>query len=91
MSAHILLNLLNELRKSDKMWGLPSILSLFRNEFNEFNNIGARMLDSIYHMTYKLLKIASSGLDTYYIDNQRWPRPACASTQPRQSLRCSLK
>ena len=38
MSAHVLLNLLNELRKSDKMWGLSSILSLFHNEFNEFNN-----------------------------------------------------
>ena len=32
MSAHFLLNLLNELRKRDKMRGLPSILSLFRNE-----------------------------------------------------------
>ena len=29
MSAHVLLNLLNELRKRDKMLGLPSILSLF--------------------------------------------------------------
>ena len=51
MSAHVLLNLLNELRKRDKMRGLPSILSLFRNEFNKFNNTRARMLDSIYHMT----------------------------------------
>ena len=42
-SAHVLLNLLNSLRKSDKMQGLPSILSLFRNEFNKFNNTGARM------------------------------------------------
>ena len=50
MSAHVLLNLLNELGKRDKMRGLPSILSLFRNEFNKFNNTGARMLDSIYHM-----------------------------------------
>ena len=33
MSAHALMNLLNELRKSDKMRGYPSILSLFRNEF----------------------------------------------------------
>ena len=55
MSAHVLLNLLNELRKRDKMRGLPSILSLFRNEFNKFNNTGARMLDSIYHMTLRLL------------------------------------
>ena len=53
MSAHVLLNLSNELRKSDEMPGLPSILSLFRNKFNKFNNTGARMLDSIYHMTLK--------------------------------------
>ena len=54
MSAHVLLNLLNELGKRDKMRGLPSILSLFRNEFNKFNNTKARMLDSIYHMTNSL-------------------------------------
>ena len=54
MSAHVLLNLLNELGKRDKMRGLPSILSLFRNEFNKFNNTRARMLDSIYHMTKTL-------------------------------------
>ena len=41
MSAHVLLNLLNELRKS--------------NEFNKFNNTRAQMLDSIYHMTLRLL------------------------------------
>ena len=50
MRAHVLLNLLNELGKGDKMLGLPSILSLFRNEFNKFNDTRARMLDSIYHM-----------------------------------------
>ena len=54
MSAHVLLNLLNELRKRGKMRDLPSILSLFRNEFNKYNNTGAPMLDSIYHMTLKL-------------------------------------
>ena len=43
MSAHVLLNLLNELRKRDKMRGLPRILSLFLNKFNKFNNTGARM------------------------------------------------
>ena len=55
MSAHVLLNLLNELGKRDKMRGLPSILSLFRKELNEFNNTRARMLDSIYHMTLRYL------------------------------------
>ena len=54
MSAHVILNLLNELGKRDKMPGLPSILSLFRNEFNKFNNTRARMLDSIYYMTNTL-------------------------------------
>ena len=36
-SAHVLLNLFNELRKRDKMQGLSSILSIFRNNFNKFN------------------------------------------------------
>ena len=44
MSAHFLLNLLNELGKRD----------FFRNEFNKFNNTRARMLDSTYHMTNTL-------------------------------------
>ena len=54
MSVHVLLSLLNELRKRDKMQGLPLILSLFRNKFHKFNKTRARMLDSIYHMTLKL-------------------------------------
>ena len=48
--AHVLLNLLNELGKRDKMLGLPCILSLFCNKLNKFYNTGARMSDSIYHM-----------------------------------------
>ena len=55
MNAHILLNLLNQLGKRDKMQGLPSNLSLFRKEFNKFNKTRAQMLDSIYHMTLRLL------------------------------------
>ena len=55
MSAHVLLNLLNELRKRDEMQGLSSILSLFCNEFNKFNNTGAWMLDSFYHTALRLL------------------------------------
>ena len=42
MSAQVLLNLL-KLGKSVNMRGLPSMFSLFRNEFNKFNNAGARM------------------------------------------------
>ena len=53
--AHVLLNLLNELWKRDKKRGLSRILALFRDEFNKFNKTKARMLDSIYHMTLRLL------------------------------------
>ena len=55
MRAHVLWNLLNELGKRDKMRGLLSIISLFRNEFDKFNNTRAQMLDSIYHMALRLL------------------------------------
>ena len=55
MSAHVLLNLLNELGKRDKMRGMQSILSLFCNKFSKFNNTCAQMLDSIYHMTLRYL------------------------------------
>ena len=47
------------------MRGLQSILSLFRNEFNKFNNTGARMLDSIYHMTLNILKNRIFGVITF--------------------------
>ena len=49
-----LLNLLNQLRKRDKVRGLSSISSLFCKEFNKYNTIGARMLDS-YNMTLKVI------------------------------------
>ena len=54
MSTHVLLNLLNKFRKRDKFRSLLCILSLFPNNYNKFNNTGARMLDSFYHMTLKL-------------------------------------
>ena len=41
MSAHVLFYLLNKLGKKDKMRGLPSILFLFHNSFNKFNNTRA--------------------------------------------------
>ena len=66
MSAQVLLNTFNKLGKSHKLRGLPSILSLFCNEFNNFNNTRARMLDSIYHMSLKLLKIAFLGYIRQY-------------------------
>ena len=53
MSAHVLLNLLNELGKKIRCEAVLSILPVFPNECNKFNNAGARMQDSIYHMTLK--------------------------------------
>ena len=40
-SSHVLLYLLNELRKRDIMRGLQSILHLFSNMLNKFNNTRA--------------------------------------------------
>ena len=54
MSAQVLLNLLNELRKRDKMRACRAFY-LFHNEFNKFNNTVTRMLDSIYHMTFIII------------------------------------
>ena len=44
-SARVLLNLLNEFGKKIKSEALPSILSVFPDEFNKFNNSGARLQD----------------------------------------------
>ena len=41
MRTLVLLNLLNELNKRDKMRGVPNFLFIFRDEFNKFNNTGA--------------------------------------------------
>ena len=43
------------------MRGLPSTSSFFRNEFDKFTNTRARMLDSIYHLTLRLLWNLISG------------------------------
>ena len=53
MSTHALLNLLNELGKKIRCEAVPSIISVFPNEFNKFSNTGARMQNSIYHMALK--------------------------------------
>ena len=43
MSAHILLNALNELRKAITFEACRAFMLLFNNEFNKFNNTGAQM------------------------------------------------
>ena len=55
MSAHVLLNLLNKLGKKIRC---EAFLSVFHNKFNKFSNTGARMQDSIYHMTLRSLFIS---------------------------------
>ena len=44
------------------MRGLLSILPFFRNEFNKFNCSGARMIDSVYHLTLKYIRICILGV-----------------------------
>ena len=50
MSAHVLLNLSNELRKTDKMRGLPSILSRFRIKVSKGAKIKNRY-NQVPHLT----------------------------------------
>ena len=58
MSVHVLLILLNELWKRDKMRGLLIILSLFHKEFNKVSNTRrARMLDSTVRCQIKVHKV----------------------------------
>ena len=56
MTAHILLNSLNELRKKRSNARQVSHFISFSIEFNKFDNTGARMLDSIYHMTFNFFE-----------------------------------
>ena len=44
---------------------LTDHLLLFRNEFNKFINTGARMFDSFYHMTNRILACKTS--ISYYL------------------------
>ena len=53
ISARVLLNVINELGKSDEMRGFRTFYLFFA--FNKFNSTKARMFDSIYHMALRLL------------------------------------
>ena len=67
MSAHVLLNLLNELGQKIRCEALPSILSVSPNQFNRFNKTGARMQNSIYHM-----KLESHFISKFCIKTSRF-------------------
>ena len=59
MSAHVLLNLLNELGKRDKMRGVPSILSLFRNEFYLSYDKYFEMISHFWRLNVILLSLCT--------------------------------
>ena len=54
MSAHILLNLSTDLGKKIKCEACRAFYLLFATSFVKFNDTRARILDSFYHMTFKL-------------------------------------
>ena len=55
MSAYILLNLLKDLGKEIKCEACQEFYRIYATSFNKFNTPRAQMLDSIHHMTLKLL------------------------------------
>ena len=73
MSAHVLLNLLNEIEKRYKMQGLPNILSFSCNEFNKFYNTESLTLD--YFIISALFNkndnnsMRNDKVINYYLDN----------------------
>ena len=81
MSVHVLLKRVGGKIRCE---ALPSILSVFPNEFNKFNNTGARMQDSIYHMTIKLHFISK-----FCIKTSRF-RHRCARVAALKSLRAAI-
>ena len=52
MGAHVLLTLFNKLRKRAKCEACRAFNPFFVTS-NKFNNTGAQMLDSIYHMSLR--------------------------------------
>ena len=78
MSAHVLLNLLNELGKRDKMLGKPRILSLFPNSLASlalYLFFPTRLINSIKHEHSCKILYVFSNFDTscfnysYYCQN----------------------
>ena len=53
MSDQLVIFPFKRVGEKDKMRGCVEHVIGFPNEFNKFNNTGARMQDSIYHMTLK--------------------------------------
>ena len=51
-------------RVGEKRWNARLAEMIICNELNKYNNTGARMIDSIYHMTLKLIKNCIFGVKT---------------------------
>ena len=66
MSVHVLLNLLNELVIRDKMRGLLSILSLFRNEFYKYIQYN-KSTNVRFYITYDIKNTLKSHFWRKYI------------------------
>ena len=62
MSAHVLLKLLNKLRKEIKCKACRAFYFFFCNEFNKFKNTRVRMLVSTIMMALELLINRSFGV-----------------------------
>ena len=55
ISAPVLLSLINELGGEIKCEACQAFYLFFRNKFTKSNSTRARMLDSIYHVTLRIL------------------------------------
>ena len=64
MSAQVLLNLLEEFGKKIRCQVVLSIISVILNRFNKFNNTGAQMQDSFYHMPLNSLSYRNFCIQT---------------------------
>ena len=87
--AYVLLNLLKELEENVRCEALLSILSVFPNKFNKFNNTGVQMQDSI-----KTLK--SHFINNFCTQNVRFlrsesPRFLWTSTHNNVHVICIFK
>ena len=56
MSVHGCIEFIKQVGEKGLNARLAEHFISIRNEFNQFNNIGAQMLDSVYRFTFKLLK-----------------------------------
>ena len=79
MSAHVLLNLLNELGKVIKCEACRAFYRFFATSLIKFNNTDARMSDFIYHMT-KIAFFGRENIQDLAIFTQRYNSASCSNS-----------